>query len=788
MYAWAGNDDDGVLLSAPTGTGKTLVAELAVYEGLRTGKAVYYTTPLIALTDQKLLELQDSAERWGFARESIGLVTGNRTVNPDAPVKVVVAEVLLNRLLHPEAFDFAHVGSVVMDEFHNFNEPQRGIVWELSLSLLPKPVRVMLLSATVGHAHEFVNWMARSLERRVTLVEGRDRRVPLHFEFVGDELLPDFLERVARGTDLQRRTPALVFCFDRSICWDVAEVLKGKDLFSEGQRDALLLRLEDFDFSVGSGNKLRTFLTRGVGVHHAGLLPRYRRVVETLFQEKLLSICVCTETLAAGINLPARSVILTTLVKGPKDKKRVIDPSGAAQMFGRAGRPQFDDAGYVYAMAHEDDVKIAKWKVKYDSIPETEKDPKLMAAKKALLKKKPSRRTGVTYWNPEQFVKLKEAPPAKLGSRGNLTWRWLAYLLEANPAVEPIRQVMRRRLMEPAVIEAEIKRLTRMLVTLSQMGVVTLDPPAPEAWKNAIKPKSVAPPKALEEDEEEESDAPAKAERAPASAPEPERVKPPRVEELLASLKLGGAMLAKGGAAKAAAPSAPAGPPPYDPVTATPTEKLGQLTVFKAVHPLYGLFLTDYLGRADDAELIQIMESLLEMPGSVAKFLRVPRPDRLPPGPLATGVLDPALLTRGLATQDDLYPPADQSDLPPELRKYPIPLAQKMRMYFESEVDHAGGLFVNPVWGVGDLLEFGGDFDQFVRSRELVKQEGVLFKHALRMILLCGEFEQLTPTGADPEVWRSKLQSIADRLTESCRNVDPQSTDETLAEWEEEVP
>ena len=787
MYAWAACED-GVLLSAPTGTGKTLVAEATVYEGLRTGRGVYYSTPLIALTDQKFLELQDTVARWGYDRDRVGLVTGHRTVNPNAQVKVVVAEVLLNRLLHPEVFDFSAVGAVVMDEFHNFNEPQRGIVWELALSLLPKHVRVMLLSATVGDAHEFVNWMAGSLDRRVTLVEGRERKVPLHFHWVGDELLPDFLERVARGEEAQRRTPALVFCFDRSVCWDTAEVLKGKDLFGEGQRKALLDRLEAFDFAVGSGNKLRTFLTRGVGIHHAGLLPRYRRVVEILFQEKLLPVCVCTETLAAGINLPARSVVLTTLVKGPKDKKKLIGPSAAQQMFGRAGRPQFDTEGHVYALAHEDDVKLARWKEKYDSIPEDTKDPNLMKAKKALLKKKPTRRAGFTYWNAEQFVKLQTAPPARLASKGNLTWRWLAYLLDANPAVEPIRQVIRRRLMDLPTVEAEVKRLTKMLVTLSQMAVVVLDPPPPQAWRNAVMPTGVKLPSDVSADEEEdESEKAAGSEASVATA----RVAPPSVADLKARLTLGehvGLVAStKKDAAKGITKATAAQPPLYEPTTATPTEKLRQLMVFRAVHPLYGLFLMDHLGRAEQSERVQILESLLEMPGSVAKSVRVPWPSEMPPGKLATEVVDPTLLTRGVATQEDLYPQADQSDVPPELRKYPIPLAQKMRMLFESEIDHAGGLFVTPVWAVGDLLEHGGDFDKYVRGRDLVKQEGILFKHLLRMILLCDEFAQLIPRDMNPDDWRAELADIAQVLTTACRNVDPQSTDELLEELAEDA-
>lgn len=794
LYAWA-ECQHGVLLSAPTGTGKTLVAEAALYEALRTSSSAYYSTPLIALTDQKFLELRATVARWGFSPDLVGLVTGNRSVNPSAPIKVVVAEVLLNRLLHPEAFDFSSVSAVVMDEFHNFNEPQRGIVWELALALLPTSVRVMLLSATVGAAHEFINYLARTQSRNLTLVEGKERKVPLVPQWIPDELLPDFVERIAQGTETQRRTPALLFCFDRSICWDTAEVLKGKDLFSENQRQPLLDRLESFDFSVGVGNKLRTFLTRGVGIHHAGLLPRYRRIVETLFQEKLLPICVCTETLAAGINLPARSVILSTLVKGPRDKKKLIDPASAQQIFGRAGRPQYDSEGHVFALAHEDDVKIARWQEKYDAIPETDKDPKMMSAKKALLKKKPTRRNYIAYWNPEQFAKLQIAPPAKLASKGRLTWRWLAYLLEASPAIEPIRNTIRSRLMDQTSIEAELKRLTKMLVTLHGLNVVTLSPPPPQAWIDATKPSAPPKPSTGTPDDDEDDSPP-----SPTPSSTPTSSTPPESASSLAGkLTLGGASLSSTPAAfpKPKPGAAPAStlpqPDPYSPLTATPTDKLKHLTSFRSIHPIYGLYLLDYLGLASDNEIIQILESLLEMPGSVAKLLRVPKPEDFPPpspGPLTTDIVDPALLTRGIVAQEDLYPPpiSDQLDTPPELRKYPIPLAEKMRLLFEADIDHAGGLFITPVWAAGDFLLHGGSFDNFVRSRDLLKQEGLLFKHFLRLVLLTRELQDLTPSGITPEAWRTKLDQFSTPLTNACRAIDPQSTDELLEELTEESP
>src|SRR5438270_1233655 len=196
--------DRGALVCAPTGTGKTLIAQAALFEALHTGTVAYYTTPLIALTEQKFHEMRAAAVRWGFSPDDVGLVTGHRKVNPQARVLVVVAEILLNRLLHPEEFQFDAVSAVVMDEFHSFADIERGIVWELSLSLLPPRIRLLLLSATVGNAAEFLAWLERSHGRKLDLVEGRERRVPLDYRWVGDQLLTEQLVLMAK----EAKTPA----------------------------------------------------------------------------------------------------------------------------------------------------------------------------------------------------------------------------------------------------------------------------------------------------------------------------------------------------------------------------------------------------------------------------------------------------------------------------------------------------------------------------------------------------------------------------------------------------
>jgi superfamily II DNA/RNA helicase len=715
LLAWF-TAEQGVLVCAPTGTGKTLIAQAALFEALHTGTIAYYTTPLIALTEQKFQEMQAAAVRWGFKAEDVGLVTGNRRVNPGARVLIVVAEILLNRLLHAgsggvmadgeQVFDFSRVSAVVMDEFHNFADAQRGIVWELSLALLPPHVRLLLLSATVGNAPEFLAWLERSHGRRLELVEGKERKVPLTFRWVPDEFLGDHLVHMAKGEGENRTTPALVFCFNRDECWSVAENLKGLDLLAPGVRGPLNAAIDKLEWKEGVGPKLQQMLRRGVGVHHAGLLPKYRRVVEDLFEKKLLAVAVCTETLAAGINLPARSVVLTTLVKGPHGKQKLVDASTAHQIFGRAGRPQFDDKGFVYALAHEDDVRILRWKEKYDQIPEDARDPALIKAKKALKKKKPSRRETVQYWSEAQFAQLQAAPPGKLFSKGPLPWRLLAYLLKLSPEVARVRGVLRKRLLDQARVQASEKALDRMLLTLSDGGFVTLDPPAPPA----------------ESDERKT----------------------------------------------------------YQAARASATPKLDTLLVFRSVHPLYGAFLLDHLGIADRNERVQALESTLEVPRPLLRYLRVPFPDQLPPGPLATTRLDADLVRRGLMLapppgEDDEEDDEDERD-----RERPPTLAEKLRLLFDATHADVGDVNTQSVWAAGELMRYGGNFNLYVRTRDLVKQEGIVFRHLLRLILLCGEFTQVCPAETTPEEWRGFLRELADQLTASCRAVDPASTDEVI--------
>ena len=775
LLAWFTNEQ-GVLVCAPTGTGKTLIAEAAMFEALHLGKTAYYTTPLIALTDQKFRELQQAAVQWGFSADDVGLVTGNRKVNPKAKILVVVAEILLNRLLHTEAFDFSDVWAVVMDEFHSFNDRERGIVWEFGLGLLPQQVRTLLLSATVGNAMEFNGWLRTRHERKLQLVQGTERKVPLSFEWIDDKLLPEQVETMVHDDESLRRTPALIFCFNREQCWSVAELLKGKRVVTNAQQKEIAEFLGQQDMSPGAGPKLKRILMRGIGVHHAGVLPRYRRIVEELFQRKLLSLCICTETLAAGINLPARSVVLPTLLKGPFGKMKVIEPSSAHQMFGRAGRPQFDDQGFVYCLAHEDDVKILRAQEKLDQIPENTKDHGLLKQRKKLKKKMPKRREGVQYWNETQFEQLVAAPPADLASRGGLPWRMLCHMLEISPEIEPIRKLVEKRLLKGKQAEQAQKRLNDQLITLWRGGYVTLEPKPSLSEMNT-----------------------GKADKPDESEKQPEPQQPS-----------GGLMLDMGQRRGEKKPTKPSSSPTakkdsdeqkpakplYKPQYARPTETLADLGKLRGVHPLYGVFLMNHLGIADRIERLQAMESLLEMPRSMGRAVRVPNQDELPPGPLATTRLDEQLLKLGLATAEELgggNQDDDEEDqkrgwMDDDERVYVLSLAQKLHRLFQHDFPTMQDVRVWPVWVAGELLTFGGDFNKYITSHKLQSQEGMIFRHLLRLVLLIDELAQLCPPDIAHEEWQNDLGEIADEIEDICRSVDQHGTEQWLEVGKSDKP
>ncbi len=688
LLAWF-ESEGGVLVSAPTGMGKTLVAEAAIFEALQSGQRLYYTTPLIALTDQKFREFQDLAERWGFPREEIGLITGNRRVNPDASVRVVVAEILLNHLLAGDVH-FHGVSGVVMDEFHNFNDLERGIVWELTLVLLPKEVRLMLLSATVGNAAEFLGWLREKHGRTLRLVQTDERRVPLEFVWIGDKTLTELLPTMVSDDDAENRSPALVFCFIRDECWELAERLKGQKLIDQAARAEIEREMELEDFEQGIGPKLKQMLIRGVGVHHAGVLPKHKLVVEKLFLKKLIPFVICTETLAAGINLPARSVVLTTLVKGKPGERKVIFSSTAHQMFGRAGRPQFDDKGYVYALAHEDDVKIEKWRKKYEQLDPNSKDPGIMRARKNLERKRPTRRKTQTYWTEGQYRTLIKAGPAKLYSRSMIPYQVLVYLLNSRGTLHEIREFLSKRFNNDKQIEKFQKQLDHMIGNLATFGYLT-----------------------------QETDG--------------------------------------------------------DHVTVH--DNVERLLVFRSVDPLYGAFLAELLTYSNSAEKLQVLESVLPTPPAIRRQVRLP--DDMQPGPLQTEVAQPRLLQAGLAIFDAesgrLASALDDAgpDYWEEPRKWPLTLPEMLKMLFDNRLETPEDLIIQPQWIAGGIFDIESDFYKYVRNRDLAKNEGLLLRHLLRLVILAGEFFGFS--GEDPE-----YSEITTRVTAVCNQVDPRYTDRFL--------
>ncbi|MDN5893067.1 MAG: DEAD/DEAH box helicase, partial [Nocardioides sp.] len=341
-----------VILATPTGSGKSLVATGAHFAALAQDRVSFYTAPIKALVSEKFFALCSV-----FGADNVGMLTGDASVNADAPIICCTAEVLANIALREGAG--ADVGLVIMDEFHFYSEPDRGWAWQVPLLALPQ-AQFLLMSATLGDVDPFLTDMTRRTGRESVLVDDAERPVPLSFTWALTPLDETVEELITTG-----QVPAYVVHFTQKDAIAHASSLlragslKGK-LVTREEKDRIAEEIGAFRFGSGFGKTLSTLVRNGVGVHHAGMLPKYRRLVEQLAQHGMLKVICGTDTLGVGINVPIRTVLFTGLAKFDGTRMRTLRTREFQQIAGRAGRAGFDTAGYVVVQAPEHVIENAR--------------------------------------------------------------------------------------------------------------------------------------------------------------------------------------------------------------------------------------------------------------------------------------------------------------------------------------------------------------------------------------------------------------------------------------------
>ncbi len=394
-----------LVLSTPTGTGKSLVAIAAHAAALAQGQRSWYTAPIKALVSEKFFALVDT-----FGATNVGMVTGDSSVNPDAPIICCTAEILANLSLREGASTYADV--VVMDEFHFYADPDRGWAWQVPLLLLPR-AQFVLMSATLGDLTDLAADLERRTDREVAQVTGVERPVPLHYRYVMSPVHETVEELLTDGL-----APVYIVHFSQAAAVERAQALSSAKVATREQRDAIGEAIGGFRFSAGFGATLNRLVRAGIGVHHAGMLPKYRRLVETLAQRGLLRVICGTDTLGVGINVPIRTVLLTALTKYDGVRMRQLSAREFHQVAGRAGRAGHDVAGDVVAEAPEHEIENARGAAKAGI------DPK---AKRKLVKKKAPE--GFVNWGEGSFERLVSAQPETLTSSMQLTAAMLINLI-----------------------------------------------------------------------------------------------------------------------------------------------------------------------------------------------------------------------------------------------------------------------------------------------------------------------------------------------------------------------
>ncbi|MEC7873165.1 MAG: DUF3516 domain-containing protein [Actinomycetota bacterium] len=396
-----------VVLTTPTGSGKSLVATAAHFESIARGRRCWYTAPVKALVSEKFFALCVE-----FGSENVGMITGDASVNPNAPIICCTQEVLANLALRHGAD--APVDTAVIDEFHYYSDKDRGWAWQIPLLELQR-TQFVLMSATLGPAEFFVNDLKSRSERAAVEVTGTTRPVPLEWSYRETTLLESIQELLELD-----RAPVYIVHFTQRAAAERAQALTSLDVLTREEKQRIREELSNFRFDSPFGKDVARFVKAGIGVHHAGLLPKYRLLVERLAQEGLLKLICGTDTLGVGVNVPIRTVLFSQLCKFDGHETAILTVRDFQQIAGRAGRKGFDDHGFVWCQAPEHHVENLK------AVQKASDDPK---KRRKLQRKKPPER-GYSHWDEKTFDRLRGGRPEALSSNFQVSHSMLLNVLD----------------------------------------------------------------------------------------------------------------------------------------------------------------------------------------------------------------------------------------------------------------------------------------------------------------------------------------------------------------------
>jgi len=387
-------DENNVILNTPTGSGKSLVAMALHFKSLAQGRKSVYTSPIKALVNEKFLDLCSR-----FGADQVGLMTGDATVNRKAPILCCTAEILANIALHEG--ETAEVHDIIIDEFHYYSDRDRGGAWQTPLLTLSQS-RFLLMSATMGNVEFFVNALTKLTGVTTSLVQSFDRPVPLEFSY---EEIP--MEQVVENLVEDNKAPVYIVHFTQMEAAQNAQNFTSINVCTKDEKKQIAELLRAVRFTSPYGKDIKKYLRHGIGIHHAGLLPKYRILVERMAQKGLLKLICGTDTLGVGVNVPIRTVLLTRLCKYDGQKTGILTVRDFHQICGRAGRKGFDDQGWVISMAPDHVIENLKMERKAADNPKK---------KKKFVKKQPPQK-GYVPWDKKTFERLIQATPESLTSR-----------------------------------------------------------------------------------------------------------------------------------------------------------------------------------------------------------------------------------------------------------------------------------------------------------------------------------------------------------------------------------